>query len=219
MAKLPPVGKVVGIDMGVKDVAVTSGGLKTGNPKYTEKYAYRLRQEQKSLGRKKKGSKNREKQKRKVARIYSKARNSRRDFLHKFSTDMVRKNQTVCIENLNAKGMVKNRRLAKSIADGSWGTLALMLEYKCAWYGRDFVKVPPMHTSQDCSECGFRNKGLELKDRRWKCPGCGTDHDRDVNAARNILAVGTTVTACGDGVRPKVLVPEAVVCEARISAL
>ena len=154
-----------------------------------------------------------------MARVHSKIRNSRKDFLHKLSTDIVRKNQVVYIEDLNTKGMVRNRKLSKSISDSSWGSLVNFLEYKCDWYGRELKKVSPKFTSQDCSHCGYRNKELQLSMRRWDCPSCGSTHDRDINAAKNVLAVGTTVTACGDSVRPKVLVPKAVVGEARISSL
>ncbi len=213
------VRKTIGLDMGVKDVAVGSDGFQSGNPKYTYKYETKLRMEQKSLSRKKKGSKNREKERNLVARVHSKIRNSRKDFLHKLSTDIVRKNQVVYIEDLNTKGMVRNRKLSKSISDSSWGSLVNFLEYKCDWYGRELKKVSPKFTSQDCSHCGYRNKELQLSMRRWDCPSCGSTHDRDINAAKNVLAVGTTVTACGDSVRPKVLVPKAVVGEARISSL
>ena len=211
--------------MGVNDVAVGSDGFQSGNPKYTYKYETKLRMEQKSLFRKKQGSKNREKQRNLVARVHSKIRNSRKDFLHKLSTDIVRKNQVVYIEDLNTKGMVKNRKLSKSINKhdyrsvyGSWGSLVNFLEYKCDWYGRELKKVSPKFTSQDCSHCGYRNTDLKLSMRCWDCPSCGSSHDRDINAAKNVLAVGTTVSACGDSVRPKVLLPKAVVGEVRFAA-
>ncbi len=219
MRPLALVRKTIGLDMGIKDVAVGSDGFQSGNPKYTYIQESKLRMEQKSLSRKKKGSKNREKQRNLVARVHSKIRNSRKDFLHKLSTDIVRKNQVVYIEDLNTKGMVRNRKLSKSISDSSWGSLVNFLEYKCDWYGRELKKVSPKFTSQDCSHCGYRNKELQLSMRRWDCPSCGSTHNRDINAAKNVLAVGTTVTACGDSVRPKVLVPKAVVGEARISSL
>ena len=200
VASLPMTGKKVGIDLGIKDVVVTSDGFKSGNPGYVREYERKLRWEQKCLSRKMKGSNNRKKQRLKVARVHAKVRNSRRDFLHKMSLRIVRENQTVVMENLNVKGMGRNRKLSKSIHDVGWGELGTMLEYKCDWYGRAFVKVDPKHTSQNCHHCGWRNEGLTLKDRDWKCK-CGMVHDRDVNAARNILAVGTTVAACGDDVR------------------
>ncbi len=105
-----------------------------------------------------------------MARVHSKIRNSRKDFLHKLSTDIVRKNQVVYIEDLNTKGMVRNRKLSKSISDSSWGSLVNFLEYKCDWYGRELKKVSPKFTSQDCSHCGYRNKELQLSMRRWDCP-------------------------------------------------
>ena len=216
---LPFAGKTIGLDMGIKDVVVGSNGLKSGNSKYTYKYEKSLSNAQKDLSRKKKGSSNRGKQRIKVAKIHSKIRNSRKDFLHKLSTDIVRKNQVVYIEDLNTKGMVKNRKLSKSISDSSWGSLVNFLEYKCDWYGRELKKVSPKFTSQDCSHCGYRNTDLKLSMRCWDCPSCGSSHDRDINAAKNVLAVGTTVSACGDSVRPKVLLPKAVVGEARISSL
>ena len=198
-----PMGKgQTGLDMGIKDVVVGSDGFKSGNPKYTKKYQDKLRREQKSLSRKVKGSSNRRKQRRVLGRIHARIRNSRKDFLHKLSTGIVRENQTIVVEDLNVKGMGKNRRLSKAIHDSGWGTLVRFLEYKSEWHGRKLVKVSPRHTSQDCSACGWRNEKLRLVDRDWKCEKCGEFHDRDINAARNILAVGTTVAACGDGVRP-----------------
>lgn len=218
---LPFKGKATGIDLGLKDIAVTSDGLKTGNPRYTERFKRKLRMEQKSLSRKQKGSKNRDKQRIKVAKVHAKISNARRDYLHKLSTQIVRDSQSVYVEDLNVSGMIRNRKLSKAIADSSWAMLVNMLEYKCDWYGKKFERQNPKHTSQDCSECGFRNTVLELKDRRWECPECETTHDRDINAAKNVLkkAVGTTVTACGDSVRPTSVDSEATVCEARISSL
>jgi putative transposase len=153
---------------------------------------------QRAVSRKIKGSHNREKAKQKLARQHLRVRNCRQDYLHKLTTRLICENQAVFTERLNIGGMVKNHHLARSIVDAAWGELNRQLAYKACWYGRSYTQVAPQHTSQDCSNCGYRNRDLALSMREWICPGCGTIQDRDGNAARNIMnkAVGHTVSAC-----------------------
>lgn len=198
---LKKVRKSVGIDLGVKDVVVTSKGFRSGNPKYTKVYASKLKYAQKNLSRKKKGSGRYVKQRIKVAKIHTKITDSRNDFLHKLSTDIVRKNQVICTETLVVKNMVKNPKLAKSLHDASFGNFLRMLEYKCEWYGRELVGIDKWYPStKTCSTCGYVLDSISLGTRSWECPKCKSRHDRDVNAAKNILAVGTTVLARGENV-------------------
>ena len=148
---------------------------------------------------KKLGSKNRLKAKRKVARIHAKISDCRMDNLHKLSRKLVNENQVICVENLNVKGMIKNPKLAKHIADASWGEFARQLEYKSAWAGRTYVEIDRWYpSSKRCSCCGFVSESMPLDVREWVCPDCGATHDRDINAAQNILAVGLAVLAFGD---------------------
>ena len=148
--------------------------------------------------------KNRAKAKLKVALAHSAVRHAaRQDFLHKLSTRLIRENQAVCVEDLNVKGMLKNHKLARSISDAAWGEFLRMLSYKSAWYGRQMVKIDRWYPStKTCGECGTTGHKLSLSDREWTCPDCGTTHDRDVNAARNILTAGLAGLACGGDVRP-----------------
>jgi putative transposase len=155
------------------------------------------------LARKEKGSANRAKARLRVARVHARIADRRRDLLHKLTTRLVRENQLVVIEDLAVRNMLRNRSLARAISDASWSELRSMLEYKCGWYGRDLVVVDRwLPSSKTCSACGYLLDTLPLRVRVWMCPGCGASHDRDVNAARNILAAGLAVTACGAGVRP-----------------
>jgi putative transposase len=154
------------------------------------------------LARKEKGSANRAKARLRVARVHARIADRRRDLLHKLTTRLVRENQLVVIEELAVRNMLRNRSLARAISDASWSELRSMLEYKCGWYGRDLVVVDRwLPSSKTCSACGYLLDALPLRVREWTCPGCGASHDRDVNAARNILAAGQAVTACGAGVR------------------
>ncbi|MBB5807227.1 IS605 OrfB family transposase [Saccharothrix ecbatanensis] len=138
-----------------------------------------------------------------MARVHARIADRRRDLLHKLTTRLVRENQLVVIEDLAVRNMLRNRSLAHAISDASWSDLRSMLEYKCDWYGRDLVVVDRwLPSSKTCSDCGHLMDTLPLGVREWTCPGCGVSHDRDVNAARNILAAGRAVTACGAGVRP-----------------
>ena len=202
--------KSVGIDLGLKDFAVTSDGRKYKNNRYTKKYQRKLKREQQHLSRKQHGSHQYEKQRLKVARIHEKIANSRTDNLHKVSTELVKHYDIICIEDLNVKGMVKNHRLTKHITDASWGTFVQFLSYKCELNDKTLVKIGRYYpSSQSCSECGHVNKEVkDLKVREWTCPNCGCVHDRDVNAAKNILreglrdiSAGTVDYTDGDGVR------------------
>lgn len=188
-------GGVIGIDVGIKDFYIDSNGYKCPNPKYLSKSSKKLAKEQKRLSRKKKGSSNRNKQRIKVARIQEHIANQRKDFLHKQSTKLVRENQIICLEDLNVKGMMKNHKLAKNIADVSWYTFFNMLEYKSQKYNTEIIKVPRFFaSSQTCSCCESKfpiTKDLSV--RNWECPNCHTILDRDVNAAINILRKGLEI--------------------------
>lgn len=188
--QFPKSNKAVGIDLGIKDFVITSEGKKFKNNRYTKKYASKLKREQQHLSRKKKGSNGFEKQKLKVAKIHEKVSNSRLDTLHKVSYELVKNNQIIAIENLNVKGMIKNRKLSKHITDASWGSFVNLLHYKCYWYGRELVKINRFFpSSKTCNECGWINKELNLSDREWTCEN-GHHLDRDLNAAKNILKEG-----------------------------
>ena len=188
-------GNSIGIDVGIKEFYSDSNGNVVSNPKYLEKSMRKLIREQRRLSRKQKGSNNRNKQRIKVALVHEKIANQRNDFLQKQSTMLVRENQTICIEDLNVKGMIRNHKLAKSIASVSWSKFFTMLEYKAAWYGNDIIKVPTMYpSSQTCSCCGYQNPLVkDLAIRNWECPNCHTKHNRDTNASINILSKGLSV--------------------------
>lgn len=192
-------GKAVGVDMGLKDLLITSDGEIFKNNRNTKRYERKLAKAQQHLSRKKKGSRGFENQKLKVARIHEKIANSRADYLHKCSISLVRRYDTICIEDLNVKGMERNHRLAKSITDASWGNFVSMLTYKAEWNGKKVVKVDRYFpSSQTCNVCGYVNKQTkDLSVREWECPVCHTHHNRDVNAAINILRFGINHTSAG----------------------
>lgn len=191
IATCPENDNAIGIDLGLKNFAALSTGDKIENPKVLKKYQHKMRRLQKDLSRKEKGSNNWKKAKHKLAKTHEKVANIRRDFLHKLSTKIIRENQTVVIESLKVKNMLKNGNLARSISDVSWSKFVGFLEYKADWYGRDLVKIDTWFpSSQLCSQCGYQNKYLTLDTRNWICPECNTDHDRDINASRNILEAG-----------------------------
>ncbi len=216
---LPACDKSVGLDVGVTSLLTTSGGDKIANPRHFKRHRRKLKRVQKSLSRKKKGSNNRAKARVKVARAHGKIADSREDFLHKLTTQLVRENQTIVVEDLSVKNMVKrkvygealppvklckkNPKLALGISDASWGELVRQLDYKCEWYGRTLVKIDRWFpSSKRCGNCGYIVESLPLDVREWDCPKCRTHHDRDINAARNLLAVGHTVEVCGANIRP-----------------
>jgi putative transposase len=201
---LPESPNEIGVDLGVTSLVALSTGEKVANPKGFQAKRRKLRKAQKALSRKQKGSSNRYKARLKVAKVHQEMGDARKDFLHKLTTRLVRENQTIAVEDLAVKNMVKNRKLALSISDASWGELIRQLEYKCDWYGRTFVKIDRWFpSSKRCAECGHIVEKLPLDIRQWDCPSCGTHHDRDVNAAKNILAAGLAVTVCGANVRPE----------------
>jgi len=200
---LPVVNKQVGLDLGLKSMVITSDGEHVGNPRYFRKDEKKLAQAQRRLAKKKKGSKNRAKARLKVAKAHAKIADRRRDYQHKLSTRIIRENQVVCIESLQVKNMVKNHSLAKAINDVGWSEFARQLEYKAGWYGRTLVKIDKWYpSSKRCHSCRHVLDSLSLDERFWLCPECKTFHDRDINAAKNVLAVGLTVSACGEAVRP-----------------
>ncbi len=191
----------VGIDVGLKHFAVLSDGTKIDNPAFLKKELAALTRAQRSLARKKKGSRNYVKAKRRVATIHARIADKRRDFLHKLSTRLVAENQGLAVEDLNVEGMSRNRCLARAIMDAGWGMFRRMLEYKCDWYGRTLHVIDRFFpSSKTCSECGHVLDTLALDVRRWPCPECGADHDRDINAAQNIAkAAGHAVRhVCGE---------------------
>ncbi|GAT66438.1 transposase [Planomonospora sphaerica] len=198
----PATGTAVGVDLGVKDFAVTSGGEKIANPRHLERKARNLARYQRRMARKQRGSANRAKARAKVARAHRKVRDARRDFLHKTSTRLVRDHDVIVIEDLAVENMVRNRSLARAISDCGWGEFRRLLEYKTTRYGRRLIVIDRWYpSSKTCSACGHLLAALSLNTRHWTCPGCGTRHDRDVNAAKNILAAGLAVSACGADVR------------------
>ena len=205
---LSRVGHAVGVDLGVTNFAATSDGDKIANPHYLERKARALTRYQRRMARCQNGSANRAKAAAKVARAHRKVRHARADFLHRVSTRLVRSADTIVIEDLNVVGMVRNRHLARAISDCGWGEFRRQLTYKCHRYGRHLVVIDRWYpSSRTCSACGHLLVGLSLSTRQWRCPSCGTRHDRDINAAKNILAAGLAVArgspgdACGADVR------------------
>ncbi|MET9895749.1 RNA-guided endonuclease TnpB family protein [Streptomyces sp. NPDC006465] len=200
----PATTRAVGLDAGITSLVTLSTGEKITNPRHERRDRARLVKAQRELSRKAPGDgANRAKARRKVARIHARIADRRRDHLHKVSTRLVRENQTVVIEDLAVRNMVKNGKLARAISDAAWRELRGMLEYKCAWYGRELVVIDRWFPSSKlCGACGTVRAKLELNVREWTC-GCGVVHDRDVNAAQNVRAAGLAVSACGGGVRPQ----------------
>ena len=195
---LPKTNKQVGIDLGLKDFVITSDNKKFKNNRYTKKYARKLKKAQQHLSRKQKGSNGFEKQKLKVAKIHEKIASCRLDTLHKVSIELVKNYDLISVEDLNVKGMIKNHKLSKHIADASWGNFVSLLQYKCDWYGKELVKVNRFYpSSKTCGECGWINQELKLSDREWTCNSCDVIHDRDVNASRNILKEGLKNISAG----------------------
>ena len=199
----PPAESAVGIDAGITSLLTLSTGEKIANPRHERRDRARLALAQRRLSRKAQGSFNRAKARLKVARVHARITDRRRDFLHKLSTRIIRETQTVIIEDLGVRNMVKNHSLARAISDASWAEFRRMLEYKADWYGRTVIAVDRFYpSSKICPACGHLLAVLPLSAREWSCPACGVSHDRDVNAAQLIRAAGLAVLACGDGVRP-----------------
>ena len=200
---LEPTKKMIGLDLGIKDLIVDSNGKKYKNHKYLTKSQEKLAKEQRKLSKMVKGSNNRNKQRIKIARLHKKIQNQRNDYLHKLSRKIIDENQVIALEDLKVKDMEQNNKLARNISDASWSRLVSMLIYKANWYGRKVIKVPNNYpSSQLCSVCGYQNsitKSLNI--RKWVCPECGTVHDRDINAARNILSKGIEILT-KDGTHP-----------------
>jgi len=208
--KLRKTGKSIGIDLGLKDFVITSDGYKYKNNRYIKKYEKELKKHQKHLSRKTRGSNRYEKQRLKVAKIHEKITNSRLDNLHKVSTDLVKKYDVIVLEDLNIKGMIKNHKLSKNIADVSWSKFIELLTYKSEWNDKEIVRIDRFFpSSKTCNICGYINQNLKLEMREWTCPSCDTKLDRDLNASINILkegyknkSLGTSDNRCGDKIRP-----------------
>ncbi len=203
---LPKRDEAIGIDVGLSSLLTLSTGEKITNPRHERRDREKVRKRQRELARKQKGGKNHLKAKLKLARAHAKIADRRLDAMHKLTTRLVRENQTICVEDLNVRGMLSDHTLARAITDASWATFRRLLEYKAEWYGRELIAIDRFHpSSKVCSVCGATRVDMPLGERVFRCPdkACGHVEDRDVNAAKNVLAAGLAVTACGDGVRPK----------------
>jgi len=199
---LPFSKQEVGIDLGLTHAVITSNGRKVNNHQYLKQSEKKLARAQRRLSRKKKGSANRAKAKLKVARIHARIADQRQDFAHKLTTQLIRENQVVAAESLQVKNMLKNHSLAKAISNVGWHQITAMLAYKAQWYGRDFVQIDKFYpSSKRCHVCGHISDAMPLSVRYWDCPSCGSHHDRDVNAAKNILKAGKAVLAGADKLR------------------
>ena len=199
VSSLPLHESKVGIDLGLNSFAVLSTGEKVSAHNTFRKNEKKLAKLQRRLAKKQKGSKNRTKARLRVAKLAAKVSDTRKDFLHKLSTRLIRENQTIAVETLAVKNMVQNRHLSKSISDAGWSEFVRQLTYKAHWYGRTIVGIDKWYpSSKRCSDCGFVLTKIPLSVRKWACPECGANHDRDVNAARNILAAGLAASALGE---------------------
>ncbi len=206
VAPKPESAGKVGIDLGLTHFAILSTGEKIAAPNTFRKNEAKLAKLQRRLAKKQKGSKNRAKARLKVSRLHARITDARRDFLHKLSTRLISENQVIAVETLAVSNMQKNRCLAKSISDASWSEFVRQLEYKAQWYGRTLVGIDRWYpSSKRCSDCGHTAPKMPLSVREWTCPECGSIHDRDVNAARNVLAAGLAASVCGENVSPVLL--------------
>ncbi|MFF0129390.1 RNA-guided endonuclease InsQ/TnpB family protein [Streptomyces mirabilis] len=205
---LPATGQAVGVDVGLDHLLTLSTGEKIANPRHERRDRAALARQQRRFAKKEKGSANRARARLKVAKIHARIADRRRDTLHKVTTRLVRENQTIVIEDLTVRSMVKNHRLARAISDAAWREFRSMLEYKARWYGREVIAVDRWFpSSRLCSACGTLRGKMPLNVRTWTCD-CATTHDRDVNAADNLLAAGLALTVCGAGVRPQRSTPD-----------
>lgn len=203
VAAKPEASGKVGIDLGLTHFAILSTGEKVAGPKAFRTNEQKLAKAQRALAKKQLGSANRKKAKLKVARLHAKIADTRKDFLHKLSTRLINENQVIAVETLAVSNMQKNRKLSGAIGDAGWSEFVRMLEYKAQWYGRELVGIDRWYpSSKRCSGCGHILKKLPLNVREWTCPECGSVHDRDINAARNVLAAGLVVSALGENVSP-----------------
>ena len=194
--------KQVGVDLGIKDLAICSDGTKYSNIKSTNKHKKELTYKQRQLSKKAKGSNSKWKQRVRVARVHERISNIRHNHLHQISSNIVRENQTICMESLAVVNMMKNHCLAKSIADVSWGELLRQIKYKSEWNGRTFIQIDRFFpSSKTCNKCKYIKSDLTLKDRQWVCPLCSVELDRDVNAAENILEQGLKICSSGLGTK------------------
>ena len=203
VAEKAKVDAKVGIDLGLTHFAILSTGEKIASPKAFAANEKKLAKAQRVMAKKRKGGSNRRKARLKVARLHAKIADTRKDFLHKLSTRLVNENQVIAVETLAVSNMQKNHCLSKAIGDAGWSEFLRQLEYKSRWYGRDLIGIDRWYpSSKRCSDCGHTVKSLPLNVREWTCPECGTAHDRDINAARNVLAAGLAVSALGESVSP-----------------
>lgn len=194
----------IGVDLGIKDFLITSNGEKVDNPKYLKNHLFKLKKLQRRASKKQKGSQHRRKANLRVAKRHERITNLRTDFLHKVSSRLISENQTICLEDLNVQGMMKNHKLAQSIQDCSWSKFNEFLEYKAEWNGVNIVRIGRFKpSSKMCSKCGWIKRDLTLKDRKWKCSECGVAHDRDINAAQNIKDFGLLKNNLIGAGRPK----------------
>ncbi|MFG2259677.1 RNA-guided endonuclease InsQ/TnpB family protein [Streptomyces mirabilis] len=205
---LPATGQAIGVDVGLNHLLTLSTGEKIANPRHERRDRTALAKQQRRLAKKEKGSANRARARLKIAKIHARIADRRRDTLHKLTTRLVRENQTVVIEDLTVRNMVKNRKLARAISDAAWSEFRSMLEYKAQWYGREVIAVDRWFpSSRLCSACNTLRDTMPLNIRTWTCD-CGVTHDRDVNAANSLLAAGLAVAVCGAGVRPQRSTPD-----------
>jgi putative transposase len=203
VAPKPPAARNIGIDLGLKALVATSDGTIIPAPRFFRRAEKRIAHAHRVHSRKQPGSRNREKARRKLARAHARVSDCRTDFLHKLTTTLINENQMICVEDLAVEEMVRNHWLSKSIADAAWGELVRQIKYKAAWYGRTVYQADRFFPSTlKCSGCGFELVELDLSVRRWTCPKCRVTHDRDFNAAKNLLAAGLAASACGGPVRP-----------------